>query len=161
MRLIRGINHIAVMTEDLDRFVAFYTQVFGIETLFREETPAFRHASLRTGEDSWLHPIQVTGNRHGKGGPSMFERGHLDHIALTADSREAFESLRRRLVERGASDGAVEDLGAFHALWFIDPDGMRGEVALVVDPWLRRFHAPTRVQEPLSSATHVAKHGTT
>jgi catechol 2,3-dioxygenase-like lactoylglutathione lyase family enzyme len=49
VKLIRGLNHIAVMTEDLNRFAAFYAQVFEAETLFREDAPAFRHAILRAG----------------------------------------------------------------------------------------------------------------
>jgi hypothetical protein len=56
-----------------------------------------------------------------------------------------FDWIRVRLVERGASSGAVEDLGAFHALWFEDPDGMKGEVCLIVDSALREFHAPRPV----------------
>jgi hypothetical protein len=27
-------------------------------------------------------------------------------------------------------------------LWFVDPDGMRGEVALIVDPSLSKIHEP-------------------
>ena len=46
-------------------------------------------------------------------------------------------------VARGATDGTVEDLGAFHSLWFTDPDGMRGELTLIVDPDLAAIHAPT------------------
>lgn len=156
MKLIRGLNHIAVMTEDLDRFIAFYAQVFEAETLFREDTPAFRHAILRAGEDAWLHPIEASGAAHGEAGPTMFERGHVDHIALTADSRAAFEVLRRRLLARGATDGAVEDLGAFHALWFTDPYGMRVEVALIVDPRLSRFHAPRRVEKRTDASEGTA-----
>jgi hypothetical protein len=72
----------------------------------------------------------------------MFARGHLDHIALTAPSSAAFATLRQRLLERGATSGTVEDVGAFHTLWFQDPDGMRGEVCLIVDPRLGDFHAP-------------------
>jgi catechol 2,3-dioxygenase-like lactoylglutathione lyase family enzyme len=142
MSLVSGINHIAVLTQDLPRFIAFYRDVFEMELLFEEHTPAFSHAILRSGEASWLHPAAVTGNQHGAGLPEMFARGHLDHIALTAPSRAAFATLRQRLLDRGASSGIVEDLGAFHALWFQDPDGMRGEVCFIVDPLLRSFHAP-------------------
>ena len=148
MTLLSGINHVAVMTDDLDRFVDFYTDVFGLEVVFEETTPAFRHAILRTGPDSWLHPAQVTGNAHGAALPAMFERGHLDHLALTASSAEAFADLRRRLVERGACPGDVEDLGAFHAVWFEDPDGMRVELTVIVDPELRGIHEP----RPLAAA---------
>lgn len=145
MRLVRGVNHIAVLTDDLDRFVEFYEAVFAVEMVFREDTPAFRHAILRTGDDSWLHPAEVVGAEDGAGRPEMFRRGHLDHLALTADSEAAFADLRARLQARGATDGQVEDLGAFHSLWFVDPDGMRGEVTVILDPELRGIHAPEPV----------------
>lgn len=147
MQLTRGVNHIAVVTDDLQRFVEFYTTVFDLDVVFSETTPAFRHAILRTGPDSWLHPAEVSGGAHGAGSPAMFQRGHLDHLALTADSPDAFEVLRSRLVQRGATDGRVEDLGAFHSLWFADPDGMRVELTLIVDPMLEGIHAP----EPLDA----------
>jgi catechol 2,3-dioxygenase-like lactoylglutathione lyase family enzyme len=148
VQLTRGINHIAVLTDDLERFVEFYSTVFELEVVFTEATPAFRHAILRTGPDSWLHPAEVFGGAHGAGSPAMFERGHLDHLALTADSPEAFEVLHDRLVRRGATDRSVENLGAFHSVWFSDPDGMRVELTLIVDPLLGGIHAP----EPLGAS---------
>jgi catechol 2,3-dioxygenase-like lactoylglutathione lyase family enzyme len=149
MSLVSGVNHVAVVTRDLDAFVEFYSAVFELELVFREATPHFRHAILRAGPASWLHPAEVTGNAHGAGLPDMFGRGHLDHLALTAPSQEAFEAVRERLLGRGASNGAVEDLGATHSLWFEDPDGMRGELCLIVDADLRTFHAP----RPLRTAS--------
>ena len=143
MSLLSGVNHVAVMTRNLDRFVEFYRDVFELDVVFNETTPAFRHAILRTGPTSWLHPAEVTGSTHGAGSPAMFDRGHLDHIALTATSPDDFETLRRRLVERGATNGAVDDLGAFHSVWFEDPDGMRGELVVIVDEALSGIHAPT------------------
>jgi catechol 2,3-dioxygenase-like lactoylglutathione lyase family enzyme len=146
--MLSGVNHVAVLTEDLDRFLAFYTEVFDLQVVFREDTPAFRHAIVRTGPDSWLHPAQVDGNPHGTASAAMFDRGHLDHLAVTATSPEAFAAIRARLRERCLHDGAVDDLGAFHSVWFEDPDGMRVEVVLVVDPDLRGIHEP----RPLTAA---------
>lgn len=154
MQLLKGVNHVAVLTVDLDRFIEFYSDVFGVEVVFAETAPAFRHAILRTGPDSWLHPAEVAGNPHAGAKPAMFSRGHIDHVALMAASREAFARIRERLVARGASTGAVEDLGAFHALWFQDPDGMQAEVTLIVDPALDGIHAPRLLpgdQNPVAS----------
>jgi catechol 2,3-dioxygenase-like lactoylglutathione lyase family enzyme len=148
MPLIRGLNHVAVLTDDLDRFVEFYTTVFDLEVAFTETTPEFRHAILRTGADSWLHPAEVVDSEHGTASPAMFQRGHLDHLAVTADSAASFDVVRDRLTDRGATDGTIEDLGAFHSLWFTDPDGMRGEVTLIVDPHLGGIHAPTPMPTP-------------
>jgi catechol 2,3-dioxygenase-like lactoylglutathione lyase family enzyme len=142
MSLLTGVNHVAVLTDDLDRFVDFYTSVFELEVVFTEATPAFRHAILRTGPDSWLHPAEVSGNPHGAAVPAMFQRGHLDHLAVGAASEEAFAVLRQRLMERGACDHSVDDLGAFRSLWFEDPDGMRVELTVIVDPALDGIHEP-------------------
>jgi catechol 2,3-dioxygenase-like lactoylglutathione lyase family enzyme len=145
MPLLAGLNHVAILTADLDRFIEFYTRVFDLKLVFSEETPAFRHAILRISGQAWLHPAQVKGNPHAAAVPHMFDRGHLDHIALTASSPVDFEGLRRRLVEQGASNGEVEDMGAFRATWFKDPDGMRGELVLVLDPELQGVHQPRKV----------------
>jgi catechol 2,3-dioxygenase-like lactoylglutathione lyase family enzyme len=145
MPLLNGLNHVAVLTGDLNRFTDFYTNVFGMEVVFSESSPGFRHSVLRIGPDSWLHPAEITGNAHASALPAMFTRGHLDHIALTAASQPAFEELRSRLIERGASDGAVETLGAFHSLWFEDPDGMHAELILIINPALRHIHAPRQL----------------
>jgi catechol 2,3-dioxygenase-like lactoylglutathione lyase family enzyme len=142
--LVSAVNHVAVMTADLDRFIEFYVEGLGLELVFREEVPGMRHAILRCGALSWLHPVEVAGNGHAAASDAMFQRGHLDHIALTACNSESFEELRRRLLARGATDGGVDRLGAFQAFWFKDPDGMRVEVALIVDPSLGHFHAPVR-----------------
>jgi catechol 2,3-dioxygenase-like lactoylglutathione lyase family enzyme len=142
MTLVSGINHVAILTQDLQRFIRFYADVFGLELIFEEATPAFSHAILRAGTSAWLHPASIAGNQHAAALPEMFARGHIDHIALLAPSVEAFSEIRTRLVACGASRGNVEDLGAMHALWFQDPDGMKGEVCLIVEPSLRGFHAP-------------------
>jgi catechol 2,3-dioxygenase-like lactoylglutathione lyase family enzyme len=140
--MLTGVNHVAVLTTDLDRFVDFYHDIFELEVVFDETTPAFRHAILRAGESSWIHPAEVAENAHGTALPAMFQRGHLDHVALGAASPEDFETLRGRLVARGATDGTVEDLGAFHSVWFTDPDGMHAELTLIVDSTLQSIHAP-------------------
>jgi hypothetical protein len=59
----------------------------------------------------------------------MFDRGHLDHVALNVGDYETFEMLRRRLVAAGVTDGMVTDFGNVRTIWFRDPDGGEGEIA--------------------------------
>jgi catechol 2,3-dioxygenase-like lactoylglutathione lyase family enzyme len=147
MQLTTGINHVAIMTEDLDRFVAFDTEVFGASVVFEETNPTFRHAILSVGGVSVLHPVQPDDNPHGPASDAMFRRGHLDHLAVDVPSREAFDELRARLVERGVSDGVVTDLGPKLSFWSVDPDGMHLEVDWVRDPSLQGFHAPRPIAQ--------------
>ena len=144
--LVNGINHVAVVTEDVDRFCAFYTDVFGATVVFAETTPAFRHAILSVGGDGLLHPVEVAGNPHARASAAMLDRGHLDHFALNVPSWEAFDELRHRVCDRGRSDGVVTDLGPKLSFWFTDPDGTHVEVDGVRDPSLAGFHAPVPVE---------------
>jgi catechol 2,3-dioxygenase-like lactoylglutathione lyase family enzyme len=149
MALTTGINHVAIMTADVDRFVAFYREVFDAEVVLAETTPAFRHAVLTVGGAGVLHPVEVAGSPHGAGSPAMTDRGHLDHLALDVPSREVFDELRRRLVGRGCADGTVSDLGPKLSFWFVDPDGMHVEVDWVRDPSLAGLHEPRPLPEPV------------
>lgn len=149
VQLTTGINHVAILTQDLDRFTAFYTDVLGAAIVFQEATPQFSHAILAIGGVSVLHPVQPAENPYGAASDAMFHRGHLDHLALDVPSREAFDQLRARLVARGSSDGAVTDLGPKLSFWFVDPDGMQIEVDWVRDPSLKGFHAPRPVEDAL------------
>ncbi|MGE0296826.1 VOC family protein [Pseudonocardia sp.] len=153
MALTTGINHVAIMTADLDRFVDFYREVFEAELLFQEANPAFRHAVLAVGGCGILHPVEVAGNAHGKGSPAMTDRGHLDHLALDTPSRATFDELRGRLEERGCTDGVVSDLGPKLSFWFVDPDGMHVEVDWVHDHSLAGLHAPQPVDMSRSDSS--------
>jgi catechol 2,3-dioxygenase-like lactoylglutathione lyase family enzyme len=144
MSLLAGINHAAFVTNDLRRFVEFYTAMFDAEVIFEQATPELCHAMLRVG-DSVLHPAELPASPHARASAAMFQRGHVDHLGLTVRSRQAFEEVRRRLVARGASTGAVSDLGPQQSFWFEDPDGMHAEVCWISDPALSGFHAPEPV----------------
>jgi catechol 2,3-dioxygenase-like lactoylglutathione lyase family enzyme len=149
--LVQGVNHVAVLTEDLDRFTEFYRGVFDAEVLPLEGQPGFQHALVLLGAGASLHPVQIDGNPHAKGLPDLGSRGHLDHLGINAADEAAFFELRRRLVERGATDGAISDLGPALSVWFQDPDGMGAEVCWQRGSDLRALHAPVPYEAALSA----------
>jgi catechol 2,3-dioxygenase-like lactoylglutathione lyase family enzyme len=130
--LLSGINHVAVLTQDTERFHAFYRDVFGA-TVFADQTigdgeQEGRLSFVTIGPHTQFNVFEVSG-----GAPDhtpMFGRGPIDHIGLQAESQEAFDEIRRRLIERGSTDGFVTDFGVAISLFFIDPDGLEGEVVL-------------------------------
>lgn len=140
MALTNGCNHVAVITEDLDRFIDFYREVFEAEVDFDLDEDGLRHAMVRLGAGFALHPFQLPGGSpHAAGSPAMFDRGHLDHLALDVADQATFEDLRARLVEAGASNGDVTDFGRVRSVSFVDPDGLDGEIAQWVDAPVRTF----------------------
>lgn len=145
MGLVNGCNHIAIITSDVDRFVRFYGDIFEGTVLADMTEGGFRHVMLDLGGVA-LHPFQITGNAHATGSDVMFERGHIDHLALNVDDEAVFQELRHRLVEAGATDGVLTDFGMTRNVWFVDPDGMGCEIVMWADA------APLTFQERVSGA---------
>lgn len=146
MPVTSGIHHVAVVTSDLDRLIDFYVSVFEAEVIEDMDEGALRHALIDLGGGTALHPFYLGSNPHALAQSPMFNRGHVDHVALKVDDPAHLETLRQRLVEIGASDGQITDFGNVRTVTFVDPDGWEGEVAHWQDAAPRSFQ--NRIQEP-------------
>jgi catechol 2,3-dioxygenase-like lactoylglutathione lyase family enzyme len=131
LQLLQDLHHLTLLTEDMDRLIAFYDRVFEARVTVDIEEEGLRHAFIEVGPHTVLHPFQVPGVELPAPQP-MFQRGRLDHFALNAASEDAFWELHRRVVAEGASDGVVTDMGSLLNFTFTDPDGGRHEVV-----WLK------------------------
>ena len=152
-----GVNHVAIVTADLERVVRFYGEVFGCERVDVPAPPgAARAAIVRLGPRAAISFVEAAGNPDAAGSASELARGHLDHVALDAPSPGALERARRRLVERGASDGQVRDYGPMVCVSFTDPDGMGSEVCWLRDPSLTGLHPPVPVEGRLAEPAKIA-----
>jgi catechol 2,3-dioxygenase-like lactoylglutathione lyase family enzyme len=152
MVLSAGINHVAMLTCDIDAFITFYTEVFDAVLVDDLDEGQLRHAFIDLGGGATLHPFQIPDNPHAAGSAAMFRRGHLDHFAINVDDPASFEELRRRLVARRATDGTVTDFGSLRTVSFCDPDGFEAEIALWQQHRLLRFDE--RIQEPYVTIGH-------
>src|SRR5260370_16171256 len=110
--LLDGVNHVAVLTKDTDRFHDFYGEVFGAsvshDTVSR---PGMRMSFVDVGPHTTLNVFEIDGNIEAERQTPVFARGRLDHVALHAASIDAFETIRDRLLARGATDGLLRDVG--------------------------------------------------
>jgi catechol 2,3-dioxygenase-like lactoylglutathione lyase family enzyme len=129
--LLDGLNHVAIVTNDADRLHAFYRDVFDA-TVSHEmtERPGVRLSFVDIGPHTELNVFQIEGCTEADRQTPMFGRGRIDHLGLHAVSLDAFETIRSRLMERGASEGFVTDFGPILSLFFRDPDGLEGEVCV-------------------------------
>ncbi|MET0897880.1 MAG: VOC family protein [Mycobacterium sp.] len=131
--LLNGINHIALVSNDIDRLRGFYQDVFEAEV-----GPTEPHGNdgnetmtmIRIGPHTELNVVTIDGNTEPDRQTPMWGRGRLDHFGLQAASAESFETIRQRLVAHGASDGEVNNFGAVRSVFFRDPDGLEGEVLI-------------------------------
>ena len=163
-----GINHVAVVTADLDGFRAFYEDTLGLETtmVLGGAGPGHARQAIVHAGDVMLHVFEVPGydpEAHGFA-PAMFERGRLDHLGFTVADVAALRATRDRLLADGASSGDIRRLGPMLSVRFHDPEGFEGEVNCldpsydpssvrvedeVVDPrWFTRMARGLRADSP-------------
>jgi catechol 2,3-dioxygenase-like lactoylglutathione lyase family enzyme len=130
--LLDGVNHVAVITDDTERFVRFYEEVFDATVSHQEQIGPGTLTIVDIGPRTELNVFEVAAEAGDLVRGSMFGHGPIDHMGLQAKDRDAFVEIRRRLVARGAADGFVTDFGRAHSVFFRDPDGLEGEVLLWV-----------------------------
>jgi catechol 2,3-dioxygenase-like lactoylglutathione lyase family enzyme len=132
MGSLAGVNHITILTSDLDRLVSFYQDVFGARKLMELPVPERegpgRHALITLGGDATLHAFELSRTPPPPASP-MFQRGRIDHFALNAADADTFAQRRDELLARERTDGEVTDFGVLRVLPFTDPDGHSVELA--------------------------------
>jgi len=135
---IRGVEHVALVTRDLERLSAFYEDVFEAEIGERSEVDRrLGLGFIRVGA-TVLHvferPDGPLGGVPDERAVDAFARGRIDHFNLAAVDLDAFVAARERLVELGATDGTVVDFGPLVSVFFADPDGFHVELSLTKTP---------------------------
>jgi catechol 2,3-dioxygenase-like lactoylglutathione lyase family enzyme len=130
--LLNGFNHVAILTNDTARFVAFYRDIFGAEVDGQvKEGEGVTLTFVKVGPHAEINLFELEDNTEADRQVPMFGRGRIDHIGLQADDLVAFETARDRLMAVGATDGFVTDFGPILSLFFRDPDGLEGEVCVI------------------------------
>ncbi|HEX5615541.1 MAG TPA: VOC family protein [Acidimicrobiia bacterium] len=146
--LLDGFNHVAVLTGDTGRFTEFYASVFDAHHEVIEEQDGFQLTIVHIGGHAELNVFEIADNTESQRQVPMFGRGRLDHLALHAASIDAFDEIRRRLLDRGATDGFVTDFGPILSLFFRDPDGLEAEVCVANPDAQPGVHHPPGTPSP-------------
>lgn len=130
MPITTGFNHVATLTTDLDRFTAWYQQVFGAELVFAMDAAGDhpRMHILDMGGGAALNVFEVPpeamiGDQRRQG-----QRGAIDHYGIAVASRADLDAVHQRLIDAGADIGEIQKLGDVWSLFFRDVDGMELEV---------------------------------
>jgi catechol-2,3-dioxygenase len=152
---VRRLNHAVLRVRDLERSVAFYADVLGLQTVARAGTMM---AFMRAPGSENHHDLGLA--RVGTNAPPPNERGvGLYHLAWEVDEIEALREARAKLERYGTLSGA-SDHGATKSIYGYDPDGNEFEVMWLVprERWGEYENAaPTR---PLDLDAEIARWST-
>lgn len=113
-----GIGHVHLKVSDLERAIAFYRDVLGLELMQRYGTEAafmsaggyHHHLGLNTWESRG-------GTRPGPGTTGLY------HTAFLYPDRASLGRALARILEKGVRLTGAADHGVSEAIYFDDPDG--------------------------------------
>ena len=123
------IGHVHLRVADLDRAVAFYENVMGLELMQKYGDQA---AFMSAGGYHHHVGLNTWGSKDGTPPPP----GHtgLFHLALLYPDRAALAAALKRVVEAGVQVEGASDHGVSEAIYFTDPDGNGIEIYRDRDP---------------------------
>jgi catechol 2,3-dioxygenase len=143
MPKIKGISHVVLYVNDLDKMVAFYRDVLGLITTHERPGQMVFMTPDPTIDD---HQLALARGREG-------EAKLIGHIAwrveTPADVKEFYERFKTRgvPVDHCVSHAYVE-LGNTVSCYFLDPEGNRLEIyALVQERDARRTNRPLDLEK--------------
>ncbi len=140
MSTFSGINHLALVTGDMDKTVRFYRDVLGMPLVAttgnRPDRYPFRHYFFKTGEQGAIAffewPGMVT-ERHKPAGQPARGFWQFDHVSFNVADEEALLALRDRLRRQGVEVTDVVDHQFIKSIYFTDPNG----IALEASYWVK------------------------
>jgi catechol-2,3-dioxygenase len=150
---IRRLNHAVLFVSDLDRALAFYTEVLGFRVVDHEER--MNAAFLRTPDSQNHHDLGLFGLGAGAPAPTRGATG-LYHLAWQVDTLDQLAALREPLMAAGALTGESSH-GATLSLYGADPDGNQFEVMWMLPREAWGDHADKGVVERLDLDAELAR----
>ncbi|MEW6296492.1 MAG: VOC family protein [Thermodesulfobacteriota bacterium] len=120
--MFRGVNHLALVSSDMNRTVQFYTQVLGLRLVRaqrNDDDPSSRHYFFDLGGGNLLAFFDFPGSRPGQVGT-----GPMHHVAFSVESGEKLEELRQQLRRKGVEVSPIVDHDFIRSIYFRDPDGI-------------------------------------
>ena len=135
----RGVNHLALVTGDMDTTVRFYVGVLGARLVATIGTPTFRHYFFEIGDGNSVAFFEYQGlalEQFAKpaGIPHPLA-SQFDHVSFALADEEALLELRDRLKRADCEVTDVVDHGIMHSIYFTDPNGIALEASWwITDP---------------------------
>lgn len=158
-----SIGHVHLKVSDLDRAIAFYSGVLGLDVMQRYADQA---AFLSAG--GYHHHLGLNTWESRGGTPPPPGHTGLYHTAFLYPSRAALGAAVHRVIESGVKITGKADHGVSHAVYFDDPDGNGVELywdkpksdwPMDEDGKLAMGNAPLDLQALLAEAVDMPESG--
>ena len=137
----RGVNHLALVTPDMDTTVRFYHGVLGMRVVASLSAGPMRHYFFEIGAQNTLAFFEWSGSdvdtesiSKPAGIPPTFP-AQFDHLSFNLADEQALIDLQARLRAYDVEVTEVVDHGIMRSIYFTDPNGIALEASWwVIDP---------------------------
>jgi catechol 2,3-dioxygenase-like lactoylglutathione lyase family enzyme len=133
----QGLNHLALITNDMDATVRFWHGVLGAPLVATIGTDTFRHYFFSFGPTTSVAFFEYIGKETtmiSKPAGVFDERaGQFDHLSMDLPDEEALLALRQRIADAGSEVTDVVDHGLMRSIYFTDPNGIALEASWWAD----------------------------
>lgn len=133
----RGLNHLALVTTDMDATVRFWHEVLGAPLVATVGTDTFRHYFFDVGNNATVAFFEYTGvdlEQFAKPAGIPDERAmQFDHLSLNLADESAVLELKKRLEAHGSEVTDLVDHGIMRSIYFTDPNGIALEASYWAD----------------------------
>ena len=130
----RGINHLALVTPDMDATTRFYAGVLGMPLVMTLMAGPMRHYFFEMAPGNTVAFFEIPDAetfRKGAGSPAPHPV-QLDHLSFNVADEDALHQLRDRLSAAGSEVTGVVDHDQIKSVYFTDPNG----IALEASYWV-------------------------
>ena len=122
-----GINHLAMVTGDMDKTIRFWRDLLGMRLVAGLGEPGYRHYFFEISETDliaffeWhgVKPVQEKDHGQPVKGPFIF-----DHVSFGVETEEDLWELKDKLSAAGFEVSDVIDHGFIHSIYSFDPNGI-------------------------------------
>lgn len=122
-----GVNHLAMVTGDMDKTVRYWRDLLGMRLVAGLGGPGYRHYFFQISETDliaffeWPDIVPAPNKDHGRPvrGPVIF-----DHVSFGVEREDDLWELKDRLDAAGFRVSDVIDHGFIHSIYSFDPNGV-------------------------------------
>lgn len=120
-----GVSHVGLSVTDLDRSVAWYTDVLGLAMVMPTDAPGLRRVLL-AHECGFL--LGLTQHEAGTGAAFAEANTGLDHLSFAVPDRDALVDWEKHLADKGVTYSPINDQFYGSVLVLRDPDNVQLEL---------------------------------
>ena len=146
-----GVNHLAMVTGDMDKTIRFWRDLLGMRLVAGLGRPGYRHYFFQISDQDliaffeWPGVRPVSNKEHGRPvtGPFIF-----DHVSFGVETEDDLWDLKDRLEAAGFPVSDAIDHGFIHSIYAHDPNGIPIEFSHNVQEIDIRRKPQMRDEEP-------------